>query len=176
LGNCVVHALCNVNLKGLVIFDVLKKHQDQGVAELSAKYDVPVVSNEVDVRNHKTIIHDAVDSTVLQGGKIVVLVASVGIAEFHTARNRDPIVHLIQNCDWDNRRGGPVFWRLSSLPTPPNSTRYGVLLDARKNLGPAQTQRFFFESSFTVPSGWIRWRSDLNSKVFAFRWQSPGTQ
>jgi hypothetical protein len=104
-----VHALCNVNLKGLVIFDVLKKHQDQGVAELSAKYDVPVVSYEVDVRNHKTIIHDAVDSTVLQGGKIVVPVASVGIAEFHTARNRDPVVHLIQNCDWDNRRGGAGF-------------------------------------------------------------------
>jgi hypothetical protein len=50
LGNCIADALCDVNLKALVIFDVLKEHGDQAVAELSAKYGVPVVFHQVDVR------------------------------------------------------------------------------------------------------------------------------
>jgi hypothetical protein len=44
LGNCIADAFCDVNLKALVIFDVLKEHGDQAVAELSAKYDVPIKS------------------------------------------------------------------------------------------------------------------------------------
>jgi NAD(P)-dependent dehydrogenase (short-subunit alcohol dehydrogenase family) len=59
---------------------VLKEHGDQAVADLSAKYGVPVVFHQVDVRNHKSV-QDAVDATVQQFGKIDVLVASAGIAE-----------------------------------------------------------------------------------------------
>jgi NAD(P)-dependent dehydrogenase (short-subunit alcohol dehydrogenase family) len=59
---------------------VLKEHGDLAVADLSAKYGVPVVFHQVDVRDHKSV-QDAVDATILQFGKIDVLVASAGIAE-----------------------------------------------------------------------------------------------
>jgi hypothetical protein len=49
LGNCIAVALCDVNLKFFVTFDVLKEHGDSAVAELSEKYGVPVVFQQVDV-------------------------------------------------------------------------------------------------------------------------------
>jgi NAD(P)-dependent dehydrogenase (short-subunit alcohol dehydrogenase family) len=67
-------------LKALVIFDVLKEHGDKAAAELSAKYGVPVVFHQVDVRNQLSV-QDAVDATIQQFGKIDVLIASAGIAE-----------------------------------------------------------------------------------------------
>jgi NAD(P)-dependent dehydrogenase (short-subunit alcohol dehydrogenase family) len=80
LGNCIADALCDVNLKALVIMDVLKEHGDKAVAELSEKYGIPVVFKQVDVRNHKTV-QGAVDEVVLEFGKIDILIASAGIAE-----------------------------------------------------------------------------------------------
>jgi NADP-dependent 3-hydroxy acid dehydrogenase YdfG len=59
---------------------VLKEHGDQAVAELSAKYGIPIVFHQVDVRSHKSV-QEAVDATVLEFGKIDVLVTSAGIAE-----------------------------------------------------------------------------------------------
>jgi NAD(P)-dependent dehydrogenase (short-subunit alcohol dehydrogenase family) len=80
LGNNIAEALCDVNLKALVIFDVLKEHGDEAVAKLSSKFGIPVVFHQVDVRNH-TSVQEAVDATIKQFGRIDVLVASAGIAD-----------------------------------------------------------------------------------------------
>ncbi|KAA8893541.1 hypothetical protein FN846DRAFT_787824, partial [Sphaerosporella brunnea] len=76
----IAEALCDVNLKALVIFDVLKEHGDEAVAKLSSKFGIPVVFHQVDVRNH-TSVQEAVDATIKQFGRIDVLVASAGIAD-----------------------------------------------------------------------------------------------
>lgn len=98
LGFNIAEALCDVDLKALVIFDVLKQHGDEAVAMLSQKYDIPIVFKQVDVRDHRGV-QEAVDQVcpyppspprlgadLLQVtatlGRIDVLIASAGIAEY----------------------------------------------------------------------------------------------
>ncbi|CCX04423.1 hypothetical protein FPQ18DRAFT_278112 [Pyronema domesticum] len=80
LGRHIAEALCDVRVSALVIFDVLKEHGDEAVAELSQKFDVPIVFKQVDVRDHISV-QNAVTETVGQFGKIDVLVNSAGIAD-----------------------------------------------------------------------------------------------
>lgn len=53
-----------MNLKSLVIFDVLKEHGDEAVKMLSKKFGIPVVFKQVDVRDARSV-QAAVDSVCL---------------------------------------------------------------------------------------------------------------
>ncbi|KAF8246778.1 NAD(P)-binding protein [Wilcoxina mikolae CBS 423.85] len=80
LGYNIAEALCDVDLKALVIFDVLKEHGDEAVAMLSKQFGIPVIFKQVDVRDHRSV-QGAVDQVTTTLGKIDILVASAGIAD-----------------------------------------------------------------------------------------------
>jgi NAD(P)-dependent dehydrogenase (short-subunit alcohol dehydrogenase family) len=67
LGYNIAEALCDVDLKALVIFDVLKEHGDEAVAMLSKQFGIPVIFKQVDVRDHRSVqgAVDQVSSSLL---------------------------------------------------------------------------------------------------------------
>ena len=55
LGYNIAQALCDVNLKSLIILDVLKEHGDEATAMLQDKYGTRVEFKQVDVRDERSI-------------------------------------------------------------------------------------------------------------------------
>ncbi|KAA8906172.1 hypothetical protein FN846DRAFT_1014017 [Sphaerosporella brunnea] len=80
LANNIAEALCDVHLKALVIFDVLKEPGDDSVAKLSSQVGIPVVFRQVDVRDQASV-QEAVNATIKQFRLIDVLVAAGRIAD-----------------------------------------------------------------------------------------------